>query len=218
MKKSIGTIMVALLLSSVIYSQETDNSSEDIKNPIVEKEIIEVDQDGNDVEEEEGGYGKITSKKYHNYFGLCSGLTYRYGISYRRWFMDDNFGLQLHVFPLIQKVYDEYDDEYYTTGKLKLGLTFLKGIKSYKYVRLLYYLNGTVSYDVDYEYNWQEDYDYDYEQTEEFSVGAATGPGFEFYFWRFSVDVFLGVSGKYNIDTEEYHVLPAAETALHFRF
>ena len=81
--------------------------------------------------------------------GLCSGVTYNYGLSFRRWFGEDNFAFQLNLFPLIYKYHDEYDDESYTRGIIKGGLTFLKGVKSYKYARLLYYANGTATYDID---------------------------------------------------------------------
>lgn len=224
MTKVLTILFLSSLFIGVGYAQEMEINDLENNNSV---EVSENDAESNNkevetnsvIEEEEEDYSTITTHKYHNYFGLCSGLTYKYGISYRRWFQDDNFALQLHIFPLIMKVYDDYDDEYYTYGKVKAGLTFLKKIKSYKYVRLLYYLNGTFSYDVDREYNWNSNtYEDEYINTEELSVGAATGPGFEFYIWRFSIDVFLGVSSEYNIDTEEYFVLPAAETALHFRF
>lgn len=228
MKRTILTLLAFLLVVNNSFAQENESieqsAEQSIKTEVVDLENSEdpvKNSNSKKVEEEEEGYAEISSKKYNNYFGLCSGLTYKYGISYRRWFMEDNFALQLHIFPLIMRTYDEYDDEYYTEGRLKVGLTFLKGIKSYKYVRLLYFLNGTLSYDVDYDYNYDwvgNTYESEYEQTEELSVGVATGPGFEFYFWRFSMDVFLGVSGRYNLDTEEYFILPAAETALHFRF
>ncbi len=216
MRRILSTLIVSIALTSTAFAQDVADQAESTNIVEIQKETDEIESSE---EDEENGYVSVTTKKYHNYFGLCSGLTYRYGISYRRWFMDDNFGLQLHVFPFLVKETDDYSGEEYTHGMLKAGLTFLKRIKSYNYVRLLYYLNGTLSYEVD------TDWDYDYmtntettTETEEFAIGAATGPGFEFYVWRFSFDVFLGVSGSYNIDNGDYHILPAAETSIHFRF
>ncbi|MGD9201435.1 MAG: hypothetical protein PVI26_07735 [Chitinispirillia bacterium] len=176
-----------------------------------------------ETDEEEDGYEKVTTNRYKNYIGICSGVTYYYGISYTRWFMEDNFAFQLHLFPLIYKT-SEYDsDETYTRGIIKGGLTFFKPIKTYKYMLLLFYINGTVSYDIDYVY----DYNYNsnsssssstYKQYEELSVGGAIGPAFEFFVWRFAFDVLLGISSEFNTNTGEYRIVPAAETAVHFRF
>lgn len=209
----IAVIVSSLLVGFSFADSEnvniTDNTEKDVEIAKSTKEIEE---------EEEGGYGKVTTKKYHNYFGICSGVTLKYGISYRRWFMDDNFGLQLHVFPLLIREKD-YDDSLQTTSQLKVGLTFLKTIKSYQYARVLYYLNGTFNYNVYDEYHWDyETYEDEYIEVEEKLIAGATGPGFEFYVWRFAIDLFVGVSAGYNVDTEEMYVLPALETALHFRF
>ena len=168
---------------------------------------------------EEGGYTRITTNKYKHYIGICTGVTYYYGILYRRWFLDDVFALQFHLFPLIYKpkTYDEEDA--YTRGIIKFGLTFLKTIRSYEYGRLIYYINGTLHYYTDYEYHWDNDSNTSKnKQVDEFSIGGAIGPGIEFYVWRFAFDVLLGISSEYNITTGNYRIVPAAETAIHFRF
>ena len=168
---------------------------------------------------EEGGYSGITTNKYKHYIGICTGVTYYYGILYKRWFKDDVFALQFHLFPLLYKTQYYGENEPYTRAIVKFGTTFFKTLNSYEYGRLLYYINGTIHYDSDrdYRYNYNEQTS-EYVKTEAISIGGALGPGIEFYVWRLAFDILLGISGEFNTKTSEYRVVPGAETAIHFRF
>ena len=195
----------------------------------------------------ETGYSKVTCKRYQNYIGIAGGTTMGYGLSYKRW-INDKWGYQINLFPYYKEDKyskstnsDTYygtqrDSGYYTNGNLSLGLTCLRNVVDVKYVRFMAYAGGNLNTTYE-DFNYRETDQYgsyydnyygkyvsrdsiSYHEGNKISNTFTLGGGFgsEFYVWRFSFNLLLGLRGSYNFYTQAKEVNLSYEGGVHFRF
>lgn len=174
---------------------------------------------------------EIGQNEFKNYIGLGAGITSGLGLSYRRWFEESGF--QINLFPYYtQETYDNDDsglrDGYSRNAYLSLGLSYLKLFEDFERVRFLGFVSVHWIYtsdDDDYEIstgvptgeprfdNQRID---NVEQRNTFLAGL--GPEFEIYIWRFALNLGFGLAARYRISPELFGIWPAGEGSIHYRF
>jgi hypothetical protein len=175
-------------------------------------------------------------RQYSTYIGIAGGYTSGYGLSIRKWF-HNSWALQLNVFPYFNQTKmsgapgaADPNSGYKNEGNLSVGMLYLKQLTEFRFGRITAYGGGNLLTDYEkYDYyatseKWNSQNMF-YEDTTIHYAGRTLsnkvtiggGAGAEFYIWRFSLHLLLGLCAGYDINSNLFSVLPSVEGGIQFR-
>jgi hypothetical protein len=123
------------------------------------------------------------------------------------------------------------DSGYYNEGYFSLGVTLLRNIAETNFIRFVlygatnlltnynkfdYYKNTTLTYIDTSRFIYTPEHKVGNNTKNTISLGG--GGGIEFFVWRFSLHVMVGLRGAYCIETKAKQAGPTVEGGIHFRY
>jgi hypothetical protein len=173
---------------------------------------------------------------YKTCIGAGAGFTTGSGLSFKKWF-NNTWALQMNLLPYYypEKFKPGYDTDndsgYSNNGYFSFGITYMHLLSRQRQrdFRLVSYVgtNINTSYENSDYYFTRSVYDtiirayvdsvgHTKRYKNESKITLGGGVGGEYFIWRFSLNLLLGIRGWYNTDQETFSVSPSVDFGIYY--